>query len=129
MYGFGDDIRQWVNAFFSDRKAMVLLRGTLTDIIFHEQGVPQGDIISPYIFILAVEILLIKINFTNNLKGITYGSTESRSETFADDTTIFIERKEIYLENVLKYLEQFSMISGLHCNVDKTRVIQIGNHD
>ena len=37
MYGFGDDIIQWVNAFFCDRKAKVLLRGTLTDIIYLEQ--------------------------------------------------------------------------------------------
>ena len=47
--------------------------GHLTEKILLEQGVPQGDIISPYIFIIAVEILLIKITQTKNLKGVKIG--------------------------------------------------------
>ena len=53
-----------------------------------EHGVAQGDVISPYIFTLAVELLLIKINNTKD---------ESRSETFADDTSICIRRDPRYL--------------------------------
>ena len=53
--------------------------GHLTKDIPHEQGVPQGDVISPYIFILLVEMLLIKIKFSKNLKGITFATNESRS--------------------------------------------------
>ena len=44
--------------------------GHLTKNILLEQGFPQGDIILPYIFIIAVEILLIKITKTKNLKGV-----------------------------------------------------------
>ena len=47
--------------------------GHLTEKILLEQGVPQEDIILPYIFIIAVEILLIKINQTKNLKGVKIG--------------------------------------------------------
>ena len=49
-----------------------MLGGHLTAKIILEQGVPQGDVISPYIFILMVEILLIKINYTKNLKGYPF---------------------------------------------------------
>ena len=73
-----------------------------------------------------VEILLIKINYTKNLKGITYAQKESRSETFADDTSIFIERSEHNLRNATRYITQFHSISGLACNLDKTVVIPIG---
>ena len=59
-------------------------------MILLEQGLPQGDVIFPYIFIVAVEVLLLKITFTKNITGITFGSIEGRSETFADDTTIYI---------------------------------------
>ena len=102
------------------------MSGHLTDTIKLEQGVPQGDVISPYLFILMVEILLIKINYTKNLTGITYASHESRSETFADDTTIFLTRTENNLRFAKKYLVDFHVLSGLACNIDKTVVIPLG---
>ena len=107
-------------------EAYILLGGHLTSKIMLEQGVPQGDVISPYIFILMVEILLIKINYTKNLKGIRYAKEESRSETFADDTTVILERSEEYLRYALKCLVDFHKLSGLQCNIDKTMVIPIG---
>ena len=73
-----------------------------------------------------VEILLIKINYTKNLKGIRYAKGESRSETFADDTTVILERSEEYLRYALKCLVDFHKLSGLQCNIDKTMVIPIG---
>ena len=69
-FNFGDSIQKWIKLFFKGREAYILLGGFLTEKINLEQGVPQGDVISPYIFILVVEILLIKINFTSHLKGI-----------------------------------------------------------
>ena len=78
--------------------------GHLTSKIMLEQGVPQGDVLSPYIFILMVEI---KINYTKNLKGIRYAKEESRSETFADDTTVILERSEEYLRYAMKCLSDF----------------------
>ena len=100
----------------------------MSEKIYLSQGVPQGDVISPYIFILMVEILLIKINHTKNLTGITYAQHESRSETFVDDTTIFIQRSEHNLRNATKYSTLFHSISGLACNLDKTVVIPIGTN-
>ena len=75
-----------------------------------------------------VEILLIKITSTKNITGITYATKESRAETFADDTTLFMERNESNLRNATKYIQHFHKISGLACNIDKTNVIPIGKH-
>ena len=77
--GFGKDVVKWISIFFDSREAFILLGGHLSKRILLEQGVPQGDVISPYIFIVAVEILLIKISFTKHLTGITFGSREGRS--------------------------------------------------
>ena len=112
ILAFSNGIAKWVGLFFDSREACILLGGHFTDKISLEQGVPQGDIISPHIFILAVEVLLIKINHTKNLEGIKYGVVEGRSETFADDTTIYIERDPKYLKSAVKYINDFAMISG-----------------
>ena len=44
-----------------------------------EQGVSQGDIISPQLFILMVEILLIKITKSKNIQGIVHALTEAKA--------------------------------------------------
>ena len=126
--GFGRDIISWVKLFLNNRNAQILMGGNLTNDILLKQGVPLGDVISPYLFILMVEMLLIKINFSKNLKGITFATHESRSETFADDTTIFLERGEANLRTATKYIQNFYTISGLACNIDKTNIIPIGSN-
>ena len=78
-----------------------MLGGHLTAKLILEEGVPQGEVISRYIFILMVEILLIN---TKNLKEITFAKMESRSETFADDTTIIGERSEEYLRTEIQHI-------------------------
>ena len=88
----------------------------------------MSSVVSPYIFILSVKIRLIKINPTKNIKGITYAKKESRSETFADDTSIFIQRNPEYLRECLSILKQCVNISGLQCNLEKTSVIPIGGN-
>ena len=126
--GFGKDIREWIRLFFDKREAYILLGGHLTSQIFLEQGVPQGDVVSPYIFIVIVELLLIKINYTSSITGIRFAKDEGRSETFADDTTIFMERSEANLRNCISIISHFAKISGLACNVKKTVVVPIGGN-
>ena len=112
-----------IKLFLNNRNEQILMRGHITKDILIEQVVPQGDVISPYIFILMVEMLLIKINYSKNLRGIAFATHESRSETFADDTPIFLEKGESNLRTATKQIQNFYTISGLSCDIDKTNVI------
>ena len=105
LFNFGPSIHKWVSLFFCNREAYILLGGELSKTILLEQGVPQGDVVSPYIFILAVELLLIKINNTKLIEGITYATRESRSETFADDTS------SLNFKSILKLQLEFSTLN------------------
>ena len=51
-FNFGPDIISWIKLFLHNRTAQILIGGNLTDQIPLEQGVPQGDIISPYLLSL-----------------------------------------------------------------------------
>ena len=115
--------------FLNERIAHILLGGHLTLNILLEKGVPQGDIISPFIFIIAVEILLIEINKCRHIKGIKLLTQEEiRAHTFADDTSLLIQRCINSLKACVKYINQFSTISGLHANLVKTKVIPFGSN-
>ena len=81
---------------------------------------------SPYIFLLMVEILLIKITKTKHLTGVKYASKEDRASGFSDDCTLFIERTETNLRNCVSILKDFLKISGLKCKVIPLGNIQMG---
>ena len=126
---FGEDMVAWMRLFLTERIAHLLMGGHLTLKILLEQGVPQGDIISPFIFIIAVEILLIKITRSRHIKGIKLETEEEiRAQTFADDTSLLIERCEASLKGCVNFINSFSKISGLHANLDKTRVVPFGSN-
>ena len=112
-FNFGEDILDWVRLLFTERLAHVLMREHLTMKILLEQGVPQVDIISPFIFIMAVEILLIKITKSQQIKGIKLESQEEiKAQTFADDTSLLIQRCILSLMACLSNIESFRKLSG-----------------
>ena len=76
-----------------------------------EPGVPKGGILFPYICNLRVEILLLKITYTNTM---TFATHEACSQSYAED--IFIKRIEQNFGNLVKIIANFSKISGLHAN-------------
>ena len=83
----------------------------------HGNIVPY-NVISPYIFLLCVEILALKVNHTKTLTGVVYAKKEARSEIFADDFSAMVLRTEENLRNFSKILILFHSVSGLTCNLD-----------
>lgn len=128
LLNFGPSFIKWVMLFFRDRWTYILLQGFLSDKIVLQQGVPQGDVLSPYIFNICVEVLLMKITKTKLITGIKIAGIETKAEAYADDTTILIERSEQNLRNLVKIIQDFAKISGLHANLEKTSVTPAGTN-
>ena len=97
----------------------------------------MSDCLSPTIFNIVVEPLLLKIIHTKNLKGLNLASEqrpttvphktiEYRANSFADDSTVIIKPEERYLRFLINLINSFTSISGLHANLNKTAVIPVG---
>ena len=54
-----------------------------------KRGVRQGDPLSPYLFIIALELLAINIRNNKQIKGIHINGNEIKLVMFADDITAF----------------------------------------
>ena len=121
LMGVGEYMREWISIFFSDWEVNVTINRHLSSTIRPQQGVPHGDVVSLYIFLPMVEILLIKITKTKHITGVKYATDEDRASGFADDCTLS------NLRNCVSILKDFWKISGLKCNVSKTKVIPVSN--
>ena len=88
------------------------------------RGVRQGCPLSPYIFILCVEVLATAIRRDNEIKGISVGNVECKISQFADldDTTMILDGSQVSLERSFALLDSFSQMSGLRVNCKKTEI-------
>ena len=91
------------------------------------RGCRQGDPISPYLFLLCVEIMGILLRQNKNIKGIYIENKEYKLFQYADDTGILLDGSESSLRSTLNLLDQFSKYSGLTPNLEKTRCIWTGS--
>ena len=91
-----------------------------------QRGCRQGDPVSPYIFILCVEILGKMIRNDKNIQGIKINDKIFKLCQYADDTQIFLDGSEKSLHQLMLILKKFYNMSGLKVNEDKTKALWIG---
>ena len=125
QFNIGPNFIHWVRTIYSESAACVTNNGFASPFFTLERGVRQGCPLSPYLFIVVVELLANKIRKSDNIKGIVIGSTEIKLVQMADDTTVFVSDPES-LENTLKILTLFEQYAGLKLNKTKTEAMWLG---
>ena len=125
-FNFGRDFLQWVKSFYKNIKSCVINNGVSSNFFTLERGVRQGDPLSPYLFIIAVETLAIAIRQKESIKGITIGTEETKLLQFADDTTAVLADTSS-AERLFELLNKFEILSGLKINCSKTESMWIGS--
>ena len=90
LFNFGPQFIRWVNIFYKNTQSCVINNGLCCDYLNIERGVRQGDPLSPYLFVRAVEILAIAIRNKDSIKGIKINDLETKLLQFADDTTALL---------------------------------------
>ena len=132
FYNFGPNMPKMVRTILSNREAKIIYGDRLGEPIKIDRGTPQGDKASPYLFILCIEILLIKINKENGgaVRGCEFNENIRRlfnletmlTEAYADDLTILFKWDRAGLKRIVEILEEFALVSGLQINVKKNAV-------
>ena len=111
--------------FYNNLSRCVLNNGFFSSPFQLERGVRQGDPLSPYLFLIAIEIMAISIRTNENIEGIKIGEDETRSLLYADDMTATLANVSS-VEKVIQILNNFEKCSGLKMNLSKTKAMWIG---
>ena len=125
-FNFGPDFIHWVKTFYRNIQSCVINDGLSSEYFNLERGVRQGDPLSPYLFVVTIEILAIAIRQNKDIKGISIGSEETKILQYADDTTAILADKSSATA-LFKLLDNFKVVSGLKINCSKTEAMWIGS--
>ncbi|GJX68153.1 RNA-directed DNA polymerase, eukaryota [Tanacetum coccineum] len=129
--GFSSKWRSWIHACLNSAFASVLVNGSPTKEFKIERGLRQGDPLSPFLFILAVEALnvaLLEATSNNIFKGIKVGKDMVHIShlQFADDALIMGEWSRSNAMNLSRILTCFHLASGLKVNFNKSKLYGVG---
>jgi len=137
FFKFSENLIDWIMILLEDFSVEVVQAGNISKRIQIGRGCRQGDPIASLLFILCIEILLIKIRTSDKVKPfkMTYKLNPFKEETvnkymegFADDITLSIENSVESLQGVTNIIENFGNLSGLRINKDKTQTMTFGHN-
>ena len=126
IFGFGHSLIRWVKTFYSNISSCNINNGICTKYHSINRGVRQGDPLTPFRFIVVVELLAIAIRKSDDIRGVRIGDTESKIIQYADDLTATLSDVES-AEALLTLLKHFETCSGLKVNYTKTKAMWIGS--
>jgi hypothetical protein len=116
-YGIRDPILSWTRSFLNNRTQLVRIGNSYSDWKPTTSGIPQGSVLGPVLFVL----------YINDLPDMV----QSHTFLFADDTKIFTkiikDTDQDKLQNDLSSLITWSDRWLLHFNLDKCKVLRLGN--
>ena len=67
--------------------------------------------LSPYMFVISVELLAIAVRHNVKIKGITQNGVEKKHNQFIHDTVLIIAAEDESLAEVVKVTDHFKQIS------------------
>lgn len=111
--GLNGNVFNWISAFLSNRSLQVRVGNSVSDDVIVENGVPQGSVISPLLFLIAIN----DINPTN----VKYS-------LFADDTAIWKTGRNIahlqkHIQQALDSIQEWCDTWGFKISTSKTTFV------
>ncbi|KAJ0545597.1 putative RNA-directed DNA polymerase [Helianthus annuus] len=132
--GFPSKWRNWVMGILYAGKGSVLVNGSPTGEFQYKRGLRQGDPLSPFLFITAMEALHVMMESAKEkdiFQGIKLprGGPYLTHMLYADDSIFIGDWGENNAKNLKRNLRIFYLISGLKVNPHKSQLYGVGTNE
>ena len=102
VFNFGPSLIRWIQILYKNISSTVMNNGYTTAPFKIFRGVKQSDPLSPYLFIICLDILVSNIRLNKDIHGIMVGNEEIKLQIFADDMTAFL-RDQRLIRHLIKH--------------------------
>ncbi|XP_016168905.1 uncharacterized protein LOC107611504 [Arachis ipaensis] len=128
--GFGSRWRSWVMECVTTASMSFLINDSPSKPFKMGKGLRQGDLLSPFLFVLVVDVLHRMVGETiRNMRIFSLMVGRDRVELshlqFIDDTILFCPSEDETMKNYKRLLRWFELMFGLSINFDKSSLIPI----
>ncbi|XP_018473790.2 uncharacterized protein LOC108845015 [Raphanus sativus] len=120
----------WIRVCISTAAFSVSVNGCLEGFFTSARGIRQGCSLSPYLYVILNNVLSKMLNRAAEEKQFSYHhqcmEVKLTHLSFADDILVFTDGSSRSLRGVLKVMDQFARIYGLHINASKSSLYASG---
>ncbi|CAN0888133.1 Transposon TX1 uncharacterized 149 kDa protein [Linum grandiflorum] len=124
---------EWIKCCVTTASFSVLVNGEASGYFRSSRGLRQGDPLSPFLFIVVMEVLsgiLSKVQQEGLVTGFYMDDSNREGQVnhilYADDALLFCDASEIQVRYLVASLICFECITGLKVNLHKSSLFAIG---
>ena len=126
-FGFGSNSINLIKLLLNSQQSCGIKEGNTTLYFNLKKGALQGDPVSAYFFILALEVLFFFfVKGNENIKGIEIFKYVFLYTAYADNHTFFL-RDILSVKELFYSFNQFYYFSGLKANTEKCEIAGVGS--
>ena len=120
-FGIKGQVRNWFQSYLNKRTQFVLINGTKSSVRYIKQGVPQGSVLGPLLYLLYVSPLADPLR-KHNVEFHLYADDTQIYATFTYNNSDEMEETKRVIELCLLDLRNWMTINKLKLNTDKTEL-------
>ncbi|GJS39763.1 putative RNA-directed DNA polymerase, eukaryota [Tanacetum coccineum] len=129
--GFGLKWRKWIYSCLASASISIIINSSPTKEFKMERGLRQGDLLSPFLFLLVAEALQVTVLEACNVglyNGVSLASNGANISLlqYANVVLFFGEWSRWNAKNLIHILKCFELGSGLKVNLAKSRILGVG---
>ena len=119
-----------INNIYLKPSASIICNGDRLDAFPIRSGVKQGCPLSPLLFNIVLEMLVVAIRQDKEIEGIRIGKEETKLSLFPDDMMIYLENPTDSRKKLLEIINNLGKVTGYKTNPHKSSTfLYITNKD